>query len=538
MADPTIAHRAAALPWLAPATPLLAALATEAVAPWGSDPASVLLLLRYSRPTPTADAVSLTHFNQSSILESAAVFLEANADGWIDPTHPQIVSILNYSRRVAEHAESLAAVTGTCNPVAARVAGLLSTIGVLAIATLEPNLVEACRENADHLANPAATEQLYWGLTGEAITRRLASCWRLPAWVANTISTLRLPMTDAIKLGADAEISRVVRHAVAAAERPGEQFALLGRTERLLENDTPPQTYTPLETVLGITAETDPRTISLLPSLLKSVAKSRRSSGQNRVQTLETQVDSLQSTLTAVRQEFDTALRDAKLVSLAEFAAGAGHEINNPLTVISGNAQMLRNREEDANRRHTLDVIIRQTGRVSELLHDVMQFARPATPRHTVVRCGEILEQVGREHEAIAKLKQVELRVDSESNLQLFADGGQVRKALGNLIRNAIEHTPTAGRIQVLARLRHDTVELIVEDSGPGPDPESIPHLFDPFFSGRSAGRGRGLGLATAWRFAQENNGTLRFERTANGPTKFILSLPWSAGDIRERMSA
>jgi signal transduction histidine kinase len=68
---------------------------------------------------------------------------------------------------------------------------------------------------------------------------------------------------------------------------------------------------------------------------------------------------------------------------------------------------------------------------------------------------------------------------------------------------------------------------VFVEDSGPGPAPEQRPHLFDPFYSGRSAGRGRGLGLPLAWRLARQQGGDVSLEPARPGqPTRFVLSLP------------
>ena len=66
----------------------------------------------------------------------------------------------------------------------------------------------------------------------------------------------------------------------------------------------------------------------------------------------------------------------------------------------------------------------------------------------------------------------------------------------------------------------------MVEDSGTGPAPSQREHLFDPFYSGRLAGRGRGLGLPTAWRLAREHGGDVRYESVSGGPTRFVLSLP------------
>jgi len=69
-------------------------------------------------------------------------------------------------------------------------------------------------------------------------------------------------------------------------------------------------------------------------------------------------------------------------------------------------------------------------------------------------------------------------------------------------------------------------IDVVVEDSGPGLPVQLREHLFDPFYSGRQAGRGRGLGLSTAWRLAKVHGGDLRFVNLPNGPTRFVMSLP------------
>src|SRR5207253_265203 len=112
-------------------------------------------------------------------------------------------------------------------------------------------------------------------------------------------------------------------------------------------------------------------------------------------------------------------------------------------------------------------------------------------------------------------------------------DVEQVRIALTNLLRNAIEASPTEGwaRLVLAPPMPGSPVEVVVEDSGPGPEPAQADHLFDPFFSGRSAGRGRGLGLPIAWRLARLQGGDVRLEPTRPGqPTRFVLTLPRPAG--------
>jgi signal transduction histidine kinase len=115
--------------------------------------------------------------------------------------------------------------------------------------------------------------------------------------------------------------------------------------------------------------------------------------------------------------------------------------------------------------------------------------------------------------------------------LTICADGQQVGTALACLVRNAIEAAPAEGWARIrLETPAPDRIELVVEDNGKGPPLPQREHLFDPFYSGRSAGRGRGLGLATAWRLAREHGGDVRFEALPGEPTRFVLSLPRQVG--------
>ena len=120
-------------------------------------------------------------------------------------------------------------------------------------------------------------------------------------------------------------------------------------------------------------------------------------------------------------------------------------------------------------------------------------------------------------------------------------DGDQVRTALGCLLRNAIEAASADGwaRLVLAEPGPAEHIEVFVEDSGPGPTAEQRPHLFDPFYSGRSAGRGRGLGLPVAWRLARQQGGDLRLEPSRpNAPTRFVLALPRATPSQGEQRAA
>lgn len=518
-----VAHCAASLAWLAPSAECLIALAGNSQSTLADDPASVLLLARFSRPTPEQAGISLDSnaFRQSAILEAAATFLESNAGAWPDARQPAVACILHACRSLADEAEMLASSSGACSPVAARVAALLAPLGWLALAAVDADGVRRCLENPDFPAHRLAVQENCFGMSADAVLRRLARHWRLPGWIADTITTLHLPLNDAVRIGADRALSQVVRASITVNE-VAEFLGLGGMTEAVLPRPAL------LEEIMGQPRgdNAPPHAERLLPALLRRTAQAIRATGAGRIEQLERQVDVLQSALAGSRREFEDSLREAKLQALAEFAAGAGHEINNPLAVISGNAQLLKAREEDPDRLRSMEAIIRQTARIADLLHDLMQFARPPAAIPRLFHVGDLLAAAEREARPIAAMKQVTISVQSGTNEPIFADANQIRKALGNLVRNSIEAVDTGGAVHVAAHARQGRIEFIVEDTGPGPSPEQTAHLFDPFYSGRSAGRGRGLGLSTAWRLAALNEGEIRFERPPGGPTRFILALP------------
>ena len=168
-----------------------------------------------------------------------------------------------------------------------------------------------------------------------------------------------------------------------------------------------------------------------------------------------------------------------------------------------------------------------------------MQFARPPKPRKQVVDVRILLREVILALSDLAGQKHIQLRcTDPDQSIHLHVDPEQVRTALQCLLRNAIEAAPSGGWASLCIETpAKDSLDFIIEDNGGGPTPAQRDHLFDPFYSGRQAGRGRGLGLPTAWRLARENGGSVRFDGLSDGPTRFILSLAREA-DIDARLAA
>src|SRR5262249_6858338 len=128
-----------------------------------------------------------------------------------------------------------------------------------------------------------------------------------------------------------------------------------------------------------------PKSVPFLRDLLALAAEILRLRGAPVLEHLEHERDELERALEKMRSGEATRLKAQKLRSLAEFAAGAAHEINNPLAVISGQAQYLLGHESDSSRQRSLQTIISQTQRVHQVLNDLMQFARPSQPQRQVI---------------------------------------------------------------------------------------------------------------------------------------------------------
>jgi len=173
----------------------------------------------------------------------------------------------------------------------------------------------------------------------------------------------------------------------------------------------------------------------------------------------------------------------SRFESLAEFAAGAGHELNNPLAVIQGRAQLLLARATDDPTRSSLKAIVDQTLRAHRMLRDLIFIARPGDPRPRLFRPAETLRGIVREFkpDSVRKNLQIQLRLAPElATLDLDRlDPDSYRHMATALVRNAIEASPEGGT--VIVSLNHNThgLALHVEDQGRGFDSNEAHHLFD-----------------------------------------------------------
>ena len=145
----------------------------------------------------------------------------------------------------------------------------------------------------------------------------------------------------------------------------------------------------------------------------------------------------------------EESLLAAKMEALAEFAAGAGHEINNPLAAISGRAQQLLKGEVDPERRRHLLTIGAQALRIRDMIGDVMLFARPPEPRPRLIDLADVVDEVIAKFDDDIGDSQLTVAGDRLEDLFVWADESQLRVVLSELFRNAIHFSPIGSTIHL-----------------------------------------------------------------------------------------
>lgn len=218
------------------------------------------------------------------------------------------------------------------------------------------------------------------------------------------------------------------------------------------------------------------------------------------------------------------------LEAMAEYAAGAGHEINNPLGSIIGQTQLLLKQFHSVEHRQACETIGAQAWRIRDMIGNSMLFARPPLLQKKRLNLVTLLQQILQPLTQKASDDDITIKLASTSDeIIMEADGSQFGTLTGHLVRNSIEAIRSSGsRGTITVTLRDDVagcVELSVSDDGPGIGSDEIRrNLFNPFYSGRAAGRGLGFGLCLAWQIVRLHDGVLLHEAPEQGGTAFHLA--------------
>ena len=240
------------------------------------------------------------------------------------------------------------------------------------------------------------------------------------------------------------------------------------------------------------------------------------------------------------QRQFSDRLQQEKLESMKQLAYGASHEINNPLANIASRAQAMVQTETDLSRQQKLATIYEQAMRAHEMISDMMLFGNPPQLQIRLTDLRLLIPAVIRDVESsLARQekfhdKQIEFAVTLGPVLQpAKIDPNQMAVLLHSLVKNSMEAIESRGAIELDVRLRDaQQLQISVTDNGVGVTELAKRHLFDPFYSGREAGRGLGFGLSKAWRIAQLHGASLTLDESHSPGARFVVTLPLGAESI------
>ncbi|HEX6809635.1 MAG TPA: ATP-binding protein [Gemmatimonadaceae bacterium] len=232
--------------------------------------------------------------------------------------------------------------------------------------------------------------------------------------------------------------------------------------------------------------------------------------------------------MTAEREMRMRLAETERLAAVGELVAGVAHEVNNPLCTISAFAQLLqRDGGMSADQRESVDIIASETMRASQVLRDLLTFARRSEADSTTIQLNELIERTMR----LRSYEMSSLGIASEQVLAaelptVQGDPRQLQQVLLNLVMNAIQAMEPlgGGTLRIITRRDDDRVLLEVADTGRGIPAEARAHVFEPFFTTKRDGTG--LGLSVSYGIVAAHGGAISIAHTDAGGTMFRVTLP------------
>lgn len=221
-------------------------------------------------------------------------------------------------------------------------------------------------------------------------------------------------------------------------------------------------------------------------------------------------------------------VQSEKLASLGQLAAGAAHEINNPLTAILGYSDLLIEEHPAQTRAHTLGEKIRdQARRTKDLVTNLLSFARQVPVEKQLLDLNTVLTGAVQLRNLDLREKNIRIELESRSVLPAVrGDPNQLLQVFYHLISNAVDAMETNGGGVLLIRTLREKGNVVVEVSDTGPGMKEPDKVFDPFYTTKPVGKGTGLGLSICYGVMQEHGGHITGFNRAEGGCTFRLELP------------
>ncbi|HWQ35161.1 MAG TPA: ATP-binding protein [Blastocatellia bacterium] len=235
----------------------------------------------------------------------------------------------------------------------------------------------------------------------------------------------------------------------------------------------------------------------------------------------------LRESLAELRRTQDRLVAEEKLAAIGRLSSGIAHEIRNPVAMISSSLTMANQSSDAALRTEMFEIAAQEATRLERLTTEFLTYARGKEPERRRVKLGATLGYVVSLMKAQAAESNVALRLECPVEFEASVDDFQIQQALLNLLGNALDATPSGGRILIGGSVNErNELTLFVENSGERIPDEVAARIFEPFFSTKN--KGTGLGLAIVRNIAQAHRGRAELTMNEPGRVRFSLIIPQS----------
>ena len=260
-------------------------------------------------------------------------------------------------------------------------------------------------------------------------------------------------------------------------------------------------------------------------------------------------------------------IRSARLAAVGEMAAGIAHELNNPLTTVTGFVELaLSELPNDSPIRSDLDLVLEEAYRARGVVRRLLDFSRPVDDQRIKTDVNELIEQVLPLVSHLASTGGISINTELQSSLPwILLDPNQIKQVLLNIIHNAFYAMPKGGKLSIKTMIKlheqayenpdaqqtvkkhlfdetdsstvdheahsnttrsNEWISIAITDTGEGILPENLERIFDPFFSTRPSGKGTGLGLSVSYGIISSHNGFIEVASQINQGSCFTIYLP------------
>jgi PAS domain S-box-containing protein len=222
-------------------------------------------------------------------------------------------------------------------------------------------------------------------------------------------------------------------------------------------------------------------------------------------------------------------VQSERLAAMGAMIGGVAHELNNPLTSILGVSELLQDSQTTDAARKQIGILQQQARRAAEIVHNLTYFSRPPAPGKTPVNLGEVVERTLNLHAYSLRKNNITVDFLREPGLPYVeGDPHQLMQVFLNLILNAeqaIREARDRGTLRIRLGNTGESVWASFHDDGPGIPSDTLPSIFDPFYTTKRPGRGTGLGLSICKSVMKEHNGTIEAANAPGGGAVFTVTL-------------